>query len=476
MTNTRIKTMARKSLMGLNLVATLLLLGALFILVNFIASRRYGRADLTRSKITALSDKTRQVVGQLKNPVTLVVFYQPSHRLYQLVRDLLEEYEQLSPKLRIEYVDPDQDIARAQQLAKQFAIERTNVVVFESGTRHKYLSDTDLAEYDYAAMQLGGSPSLKSFKGEEAFTSAILNVTQSTQPLIWITTGHGEKSPEDGEPMGLTQFKKYLERENMQVESKALLERAEIPQEVRAVIIPGPTRKLLEQELLALQAYLDKGGRVLALLDPLTDTGLEDLLNRWGVTAGNDIVVDPTRQLPFVSAANLFVTSYTQHPIVERMQTFMTLFPLARSIQPAKDLNGLTVTTLAITSPQGWGETQTNVEQFQFDSEHDLKGPVSIAVAVERQGQPPTRMVVIGDSDFLSNAQVSNVGNLDLALGALHWLAEQEQLIGIGPKPLESVKLNLTASQLSGIFWLSFVIFPCCSLLLGAGMWWLRRK
>lgn len=85
-------------------------------------------------------------------------------------------------------------------------------------------------------------------------------------------------------------------------------------------------------------------------------------------------------------------------------------------------------------------------------------------------------MVVIGDSDFLSNAQVSNVGNLDLALGALHWLAEQEQLIGIGPKSLESVKLNLTASQLSGIFWFSFAIFPCCSMLLGAGMWWVRRN
>lgn len=481
-----IKTFLRKGLMGLNLAATLLLLGALFILVNFIASRRYGRADLTRSKITALSGKTKQIVGQLKDPVTLVVFYQPTHRLYQLVRDLLEEYERLSPKLRIEYVDPDQDIARAQRLAKQFAIERTNLVVFESGTRHKYLSDTDLAEYDYTAMQSGGSPNVKSFKGEDAFTSAILNVTQSTQPLLWITTGHGEKSPEDGEPMGLTQFKKYLERENMQVESKALLERTEIPKEVRAVIIPGPTRKLLAQELLTLQTYLDKGGRLLVLLDPLTETGLEDFLTRWGVTVGNDIVVDPARQLPFVSAANLFVTSYTQHPIVEKMQTFMTLFPLARSVQPAKDLKGLTVTALAMTSPKGWGETQTQSEEFQFDAEHDLKGPVSIAVAVERQGQPPTegspeargatRMVVIGDSDFLSNAQVSNVGNLDLALGTLHWLVEQEQLIGIGPKPLESVKLNLTASQLSGIFWFSFAIFPCCSMLLGAGMWWVRRN
>jgi len=460
----------------LNLAATLLLLGILFLFVNFIASRRYVRADLTKTKITALSDKTVQVLKGLTAPLTITVFYQPTHRLYPLVKDLLEEYEQRSPQLRVEYVDPEQDIARAKQLAQQFEIDRINLVVFQAGTRHKYLSDTDLAEYDYAQMAFGGQPSLKSFRGEDAFTSAILNVTQTRQPLIWVTIGHGEKALDNAEPDGASDFKKFLERDNMRVEPVTLLEKTEISQSVGAVVILGPSRRFHDQELALLQTYLERGGRMLALIDPLQDTGLDGLLGRWGVELGNDIVVDPARQLPFISAANLFVTTYTQHPVVEKMQTLMTLFPLARSVRPAKDLKDLSATSLAMTSPQGWGETETGATEFQYAEGTDLKGPVSIATAVETSASPPTRLVVIGDSDFAVNGQLGNVGNLDLALGAFHWLVEQEQLIGIGPKPLESIRLNLTGSQLRGIFWFSFAGFPALMGLVGAGVWWRRRR
>jgi hypothetical protein len=75
----------------------------------------------------------------------------------------------------------------------------------------------------------------------------------------------------------------------------------------------------------------------------------------------------------------------------------------------------------------------------------------------------------------VTNAQLANVGNLDFMMGSLHWLVAQEQLIGIGPKPLESIKLNLTAAQMHGIFWFSLATLPCLFVLLGVGMWWLRR-
>lgn len=468
----------RRWLAGLNLAATLALLFALFLLANFIANRRYVRIDLTKTKIAALSDKTRQVLTHLQEPVKIIVFYQPEHRLYELVRDMLKEYERVAPKLSVEYVDPAQDRARALQLAKQFEIDRENLVVFEAGTRHKYLSDTDVAEYDYGSLASGGQPSLKSFKGEEAFTSALLGVTQTAQPLVWVTKGHGEKVLDDPESVGLSQFKRYLDKENMQVEAATLLEQAEIPQEVGALIIPGPTRRFAEQELLQLAAYLERGGRCLVLIDPLANTGLDGLLARWGVELGQDIVVDPARQLPFVSAANLFVTTYTKHPIVEKMQTLMTLFPLTRAVQPVKNLKDkdITVTKLAMTSESGWGETDTGSTTFKFSAGTDVKGPVPIAAAAERPSTTPTRLVVIGDSDFVANAQLQNVGNLDLALGAIHWLVAQEQLIGIGPKPLESIKLNLSAAQMHGMLWLSLGALPGLSVLLGIGVWWLRRQ
>jgi ABC-type uncharacterized transport system involved in gliding motility auxiliary subunit len=378
----------------------------------------------------------------------------------------------------VEYVDPEQDPARAEQLVKQFEIDRANLIVVEAGERHKQLSDTDLAEYDYSAMSVGGGqPTVKAFKGEEALTSAIISVTQNSQPLVWVATGHGEKAIADGQPQGLSNLKRRMEQENMQVEAATLLEHADIPQAVNVIVIPGPARAFAEAELLILQNYLDRGGRLLALIDPLNNSGLEELLSRWGLELGRDIVVDPARQLPFVSPANLFVTTYTKHPIVEHMETFMTLFPLARSVQPVATLpEGVEAQKLAMTSPQGWGETDPDTSPFKFDEGKDAKGPVSIAAAAERRQPAVTRLVVIGDSDFVSNGQLSNIGNMDLALGALHWLVEQEQLIGIGPKPLESIKLHLTAAQMSGVFWFSFAGLPCLLGLLGGLMWWVRRQ
>jgi ABC-type uncharacterized transport system involved in gliding motility auxiliary subunit len=480
---------ARRLLASFNIAMTLVLLGVLFILINFVSSRHYGRWDVTKAQITALSEQTRQVLAALKEPVSVIVFYQPTHRLYGLVKDLLKEYVRANPRLEVEYVDPEQDLARAKQLAQELAIEDLNLVVLRSGSRHKYLSDVELADYDDAGMTIDAEPRVKAFKGEEAFTAALLGVTQATPPRLWLTGGHGEKSVSSPEPGGLSDLKKYLEQQNMVLEEMNLLQHPTIPADVKLVVIPGPTRRFADAELEALHGYLDRGGSLLALLDPLTDTGLEGLLNRWGILVGNDIVVDPARQLPFVSAANLFVTDYTQHPIVEKMKTLMTLYPLARSIRPAEPSpQDTTVSPLAFTSADGWGETTTGDSTFTFAEGEDLKGPVPIAAAAERlsavsstgeqtgQAEVRTRIVAIGDSDFIMNAQLANVGNRDFLLAAVNWLIAQEQLIGIGPKPLETMKLNLTGSELTRIFWLSFLAMPSACGLLGLGVWWLRRR
>ena len=481
---------SRRLLSSLNLLTTLVLLGVLFIFVNFISSRRYARWDLSKQHITALSQQTVQTLSTLQEPLSIVVFYQPGHRLYELVKDLLTEYARVNPKLKVEYVDPEQDRARAIQLVQEFQItgtgpEALNLVIFKLGSRHKYLSDTELADYDYAGMGFGGQPRVKAFKGEEAFTSAIINLMQTQTSLVWLTKGHGEKSIEDSNDTGLSALKRLWDQQNVEAKEVTLLEQSTIPPEVTLVVIAGPTHRVTEQEVALLQSYLDQGGHLFALLDPLTDTGLDSLLERWGIRLGMDIVVDPAQQLPFVSAANVFVTTYTQHPIVEKMKTLMTLFPLARSVQAiSPSPEGLTVTPLAFTSEKGWGETQTSVSTFEFDEHTDLKGPVSLAVASERRAAAPpekgtapprTRLVVIGDSEFVMNAQLPNVGNRDLALGSIYWLLEQEQFIGIGPKPIESIKLNLTSQQLSHVFWFSFLAMPLFFGAIGTGVWWRRR-
>ena len=473
--------LGRRLLASGNILATIVLLGVLFIMVNYLSSQRYARWDLTRQKFTALSGQTIQTLKGLQAPLSVIVFYQPMHPLYGLVKDCLEEYARVSPRIQVEYVDPVQDVARAKRLVQDFQIDvekpdALSLVIFQSGSRHKYLSDTDLAEYDYGSMSFGSEPRVKTFKGETAFTSAIISVTQAKQPLVWFTSGHGEQSVETQTPAGLSELKRSFEQHNIRMDTVTLLERSAIPPEVKLVIITGPTHRFAEQEAALLATYLERGGRLLALIDPLENTGLDGLLTRWGIELGMDIVVDPSRQLPFVSPGNLLVTTYTQHPIVEKMKTLLTLFPLARSVRPAEPApQGLTVTPLAMTSEAGWGETRTSVEEFRFKAGEDVKGPVSIAVASERSTPTQTRLVVIGDSDFIANGQLGNAGNLDLVHGAVYWLMNQEQLIGVSPKPIQALKLNLTGGQLKGLLFLSLLAMPLLCGVAGAGTWWLRR-
>ena len=470
-----------------NFIVVLVLLGVLFIMVNYVSSRRYARWDFTEQRLSALSDQTIQTLRTLEEPLTIIVFYQTTHRLYGLVNDLLKEYERFSPHLRIERVDPEQDIAKARLLASEYNIEDLNLIVLKSGSRTKYLSDAELADFDYTALRTGSPPRLTAFKGEDAVTSAIISVTRMEAPLVWFTSGHGEKALDDEDPMGLSELNAVLARQDFTLETVTLVEREEIPDHVTLVVIAGPTHQFVDHEDALLQSYLERGGKLLVLIDPLKETGLAGLLQRWGIVVGNDVVVDPSQQLPFVSAANLLVTTYTQHPIVAKMKTLVTLYPLARSMQPTIPApDGLTITSLALTTSGGWGETTIDVETFVFNDEEDLVGPVPIAVAVEQtapdtpqdpgEAPPPlARIVAIGDSDFIANSQLTNVGNRDMLLGATNWLIEQEELIGIGPKSIDTIKLSLTSAQLTQLRWFSFLAMPLLCGVMGGAVWWRRR-
>ena len=159
--------------------------------MNWIGSRHWWRGDWTSSGLYSLSETTRKTVAALKAPVRVTVFMRKGAPLYQPVSELLNRYRALSPKIEVEYLDPERNPARAESLVREFGI-RQNTVVFQSGNRKKYVEEDKLADFDFAGAGMGGAPEIKAFHGEEAFTSAILDVTESRVPKIYFTSGHGE--------------------------------------------------------------------------------------------------------------------------------------------------------------------------------------------------------------------------------------------------------------------------------------------
>lgn len=478
----------RRGAIGANVAAMCVIGAAIFLMANYLGYRHWRRFDWTSRQYYTLSDKTLRVLDDLALPVRVYVFYPPFTPAYQDIREILNRYAARSGKIEVEYIDPDKDPARVRFLLAKFKLPapaQANLVVFEQGDRHKYVYDKDIIEMDLSGARFGRGPSIKAFTGEQAFTSAIINLTQEKQPLVCMTVGHGEADREETREDGLGILATLLERENTRMEPVALYETKEVPADCDLLMIVGPREPFMDEEKKALGDFLGRGGRLFVALDPRTDSGLEAFLRHWNVDVGDNLVVDPqsARRLLFMSALNLFADDYPPHDITADMRGKATLFSEVRSVSPGGANPDLRAASILRTSPQGWGETNYLEETFRFDEGDDLRGPVSFGVAVEadaaRAGDGPLanlRLVVIGDSDFLSNAQITNLANASFFLNVTNWLTRRERLIAIGPKIPEQARVRLNAAQMRRVFWFSVAGLPGMGLLLGVLVWSRRRR
>jgi ABC-type uncharacterized transport system involved in gliding motility auxiliary subunit len=472
---------------------SILLALALLGLVNWLGYRHWSRGDWTKAKIYSLSETTRKIVKGLKSPVDVTVFMTSRSQIYPQVKEILQRYKALSPNIRVEELDPERNLARAQQLVNEYQVKQ-NTVVFKSGPRKKYVPEDQIAEFDFSGM--GGPGNLKTFKGESAFTSAILTVTSDKSPKVYFATGHGEKETEDASERGLSDLKDLLTKDNDTVAPWASLGKSDVPSDADLIVVPGPKTGWLSAESAALSKYLARGGHVLLMLDPVLpqaggpdpQLGLGATLKDWGVRLDNDIVVDPGNALPFMGAETVYANHFGSHEIVDSLASakLAAVFPLARSVAAGTSSHaGFAATVLVQTTSDGWGETDlVHLSDVKKDPA-DVQAPVSLAVAVSRgkdakvsgaDAEAGARLVVVGDSDFVNNSGLGSASNANLVLNAIHWVIGSENLVGIAPKTPEQTSMTLSASQLRQVSLLALVGIPGLAIVMGIGVWLRRRQ
>jgi ABC-type uncharacterized transport system involved in gliding motility auxiliary subunit len=470
------------------LSAGVLLLAALLLILNYLGWKYHHRLDWTVSRLYTLSDKSENVLEKLNRDVEFVVFVSPQNDLYQPVKELLARYDAASPHVKVRIVDAEKNPVEAQQLVKQYGVSSAGVVVV-SGKDRRVIDVADLAEIDYSGVQMGQAPQMTGFKGEQLFTGAILQLEEGRKPKILFTTGHGEHSLDDRDVHGLASIQDLMGADNFQLEEWASLGKNEVPAGTDLLVIAGPANAFLKPELDAFTAYLDNGGRILVMADPtlgqaagsaLIPTGLNDWLAGYGVKLGEDIVLDPPNALPTYSAHVFFAKEFGDHPITKPLSQVQVniLLNLARSVAKGKDVPGVQVTELMHTSADGWGETDlAHLETTSRDA-NDVQGPVSLAVAVERQSNgKKMRMAVFGDSDFATNnLTLGNPANAVLLANTINWLAERESLLTIPAKKAEQVHLTLTKGQLQALYALVCAVLPGLAIAFGAVVYVRRRR
>lgn len=461
----------------------LVLVAAVVVMVNWISYRHYVRADWTRSQLYSLSDKSRNILKGLTADVRIVVLMTPTTPLFAEVKELLNRYQAVSPRVKVEFIDPERDPMRTRQLAQEFGVSSANTVVFAAADRKKYVTSDQLADYDYSGVQMGQGPKMTGFKGEEQFTAAILGVVNPKVPKVYFVGGHGERDLDGADRDGYSQIKEALKRENLEALKASLLS-GPVPADCDLLVVAGPSATFSDTEISLLKMYLDGGGRALVMLDPVLGNrsrpaGLDGLLRGYGVQVNNDLVVDPARKLPFFDLSSVYATDFRSHPVVTGMQGLAVLLPVTRSVTTVS-APGATSTMLITTSADGWGETNLDLLLKKGEAAKDDKdtpGPVPLAVAAqsEKDKDKGWRLVVIGNSSFATNAYVANAGNPNFVLNAVNWLIKREQAIGIAPRAPEQVQLFLSAQAMRNIFLVSLIGLPALAIVLGVTVWWRRR-
>lgn len=443
----------RRARYGSNAVVMTLAFLVIVAVANYIGGRYHWRWDVTAAQEFSLSEQTKQIVRGLDEPVSFRAFFTPTHYNRVKAEDILQEYAALSPDITYEIIDPELN----RQAAVEAGVARDGVVVVQKGDRVEYAFGVD----------------------EQDLTSALLKLTQERQRGVFFVTGHGERSPTDYDEAGYGAMAQGLEAENYMVDTLNLAAVDAIPPEADVLVIVDPQTAFQESEVELLLSYVESGGGLLVLLEPGAPDPFNGALEAYGVTLPDALVVDQTRAF-FGDAATPLVDTYGFHQITKDVAGYSSFFPGARPL------------TLTDEPPEGWYVTQLVVTSQQAEGERDyrgtgaeeagepLEGALTLAAAIEpalsEEGRG--RLVVFGDATFVENSVVTQfmgVGNADLFLNSVGWLAEDEALVSLRPKAPEDRTVALSGVAMNLVLLVSAVLMP--ALVAGTGLlvWWRRR-
>ena len=469
---------------------------ALILILIYLSSRFTYRLDVTRGGVNSLSPPTVAMLDRLREPVRIVFFHDA------LMRETVERYELFAARtdrISLELHDPTIEPARARLLGVQFP----GTAVMMSGDRRLLVH--------------GGS--------EVDIANGILRVSRGATQRICSLDGHNEADPFsqeshdhlEGTPgsehshgigaeyvlherHGMAKARSSLETLNFEVVKISLLKNPKALIGCTVLLVVGPKTALLNREVQAIDAYLAAGGHGLMMLEPFVTTGLEPLLRSYGIVLDNTIVIDKASHY-WTDISSPAVTDYNNHRITRGLP--LSFYPGARSLSPTPErVPGTRVIPLINSSTNSYGETSP--DRAELDPSSDRPGPLTLMVVASRRPvgkgdqtiatltgtpspqtgrtdprRPPvtalSRLAVFGDADFATNSFFHILGNGEVFLNTIQFLAGEEDLIGIEPGTKDLPRLTVTNRQIKSTFILSVLFAPFVLGLIGAVTWWRQR-
>lgn len=439
------------------------------------------RKDLTKSRLYSLSEFSENALSRLDFPVNILLF---NHQSGDPLMDVLPLYTRLSKNITYRFVNS----LKEPELTKQYNVTQPGSLVFTADNKLPIL--LPYRDMIRETADEFGRPS-KEYRFEEKITSAILGFIDSKKSTVHFLEGHGEKSIKDFKESGLSTLAATLRAENIEPVVLNILTEKTIPDDCGLLIIPGPRGKMTDHTLALIRKFSARRGALFIMLDPLTDinntlTGLEALLDEYGIIARDDVIIDPVNFLPQMGHEQgpfCPVIRYDYHQIVNDLsrRNLHTVFFSARSVDQKKGMpENFVYNTVLNSFDTAWGERDiADKNKRGLTKNRDYAGPVCLGAVMQKRinndMSKEIRIACYGDSDFINNAVIDFVGHKDLFINTVRWLMAQENYITIRPRTEETSELYMPRSrQLLAV--LFFVIIIPIGILAGGLIFIYRRK
>lgn len=440
---------------ALNTATTLVLalagLGALCFAIDKLDVRR----DFSFAAPTSPSAATLSLIdaaqcpaadgGESKGRPTVYLFFERGNAALGEVRDYFDALADHGVTI------VTQDAAVDPALAKKMKVSKNGTVGLRCGERSETWQVGE--DREDASKKLG--------KLDEELRTRLAKVTKDPV-TVYFTVGHGERSFDDaakpGERVTARSFKKLVEGTNAKVKKLGLADglSKEVPADAALVALVGPTQPLLDEEVAALKAYVERGGSLLVMVDPPTPStegaaagaaaSLEALWAALGVSVGTHEVLNDKAYVKETGSkadhAFVFSASFGSHKSVKTLSgargKAALLFKQTgvvekRGKEGAKD--GPKISMLARSAAASFVDSNGD-RAFTEGSESraivDLAAAVELPAAAEaKEG----RAVVLGDSDVLADFLIVNSeANQVFGYELLVWLLrDDDKIVGDAP-------------------------------------------
>ena len=432
----------------INLLIFPVLLFACAVLLAWVSTQKVLIKDLTNNGRQSLTEPSKVLLKKLQGPVEIDVFVNRSDQLGQQIQKLMARYQQIKPDLQINYISPEENPDKVREHNIRFPAEM--LLRYQGKTEHL------------------DKPS------EQSITNSLATLFRGNDRWLVFLSGHGERDPAGKANFDLGKFTEHLKNRGLISRSINLSETAAIPDNTAVLIIADPKVNLFSEEWSIVKNYLQQGGNLLWMTDPDHRELLPELADRFGVHFLEGVIVDAVGESFNITQPDLIpVIKYPDHAITKNF-TLTTLFPQAIALEISLP-EGWNIFPLLRSSEQSWSETSAIKDQVDYDEAHEKLGPLALAMALTSHSSDQ-RVLITGDSDFISNSYIGNGGNLDLGVRMLNWISANDELISIPSRPATDLDFELSKTS-SAIIGLGFLlVLPLLLITSGLIIWWRRRS